>query len=264
MQAPEGTLISYATQPGNVALDGNDGNSPYTKALARTIRRPGLDIFQTFNEVGLAVMQDTGNSQQPWLSSSPIKGTFYFAGGQSGGLVAETPLSNAPINVAERAWSVIQNTTSIAVIEDFIRQFGDTPYGSMARARFSELKKSQVAAVPQPGLPDKIISPAPSSSSTSAGSRPFDGKWTITRNGPDCPLPTYTFTITIEDFRTQGKAGGGLVQGTVSPTGSISFNHPTATGSLSVNFTGSLRDGNGNGSFRGPGLCNGTFIAKKD
>ena len=36
MRAPEGTLISYATQPGNVALDGADGHSPYTKALAAT------------------------------------------------------------------------------------------------------------------------------------------------------------------------------------------------------------------------------------
>jgi uncharacterized caspase-like protein len=55
MRAPEGTLISYATQPGSVAQDGDGGNSPYTKALAQTIRRAGLDIFQTFNEVGLAV-----------------------------------------------------------------------------------------------------------------------------------------------------------------------------------------------------------------
>ena len=72
MIAPEGTFISYATQPGNVALDGDDGNSPYTKALAQIMRRPGLDIFQTFNEVGLAVMQATSGSQQPWQSSSPI------------------------------------------------------------------------------------------------------------------------------------------------------------------------------------------------
>jgi uncharacterized caspase-like protein len=80
MQAPEGTLISYATQPGNVAQDGADGNSPYSKALAQTIRRGGLDIFGTFNSVGLAVKRSTGGSQQPWLSSSPIEGTFYFAG----------------------------------------------------------------------------------------------------------------------------------------------------------------------------------------
>ncbi len=78
MRAPEGTLISYATQPGSVAQDGTDGHSPYTRALASTVRRAGLDIFQTFNQVGLAVKRSTGGSQQPWVSSSPIDGTFYF------------------------------------------------------------------------------------------------------------------------------------------------------------------------------------------
>jgi TPR repeat protein len=79
LRAPEGTLISYATQPGNVAQDGSDGHSPYTRALAATMRRPGLDLFQTFNEVGLTVKRTTGGSQQPWVSSSPIDGDFYFS-----------------------------------------------------------------------------------------------------------------------------------------------------------------------------------------
>ena len=79
MQAPEGTLISYATQPGNVALDGGEGDSPYTKALVATMVRPGLGLFDTFNEVGLAVKQATGGQQQPWLASSPIEGGFNFA-----------------------------------------------------------------------------------------------------------------------------------------------------------------------------------------
>jgi len=78
MRAPEGTLISYATQPGSVAMDGRDGHSPYTRALAVTVKQPGLDLFQTFNQVGLAVKRETGGSQQPWVSSSPIDGSFYF------------------------------------------------------------------------------------------------------------------------------------------------------------------------------------------
>ena len=78
MRAPEGTLISYATQPGSVALDGSDGHSPYTKALVATVKQAGLDIFQTFNQVGLAVKRQTGGAQQPWVSSSPIDGSFYF------------------------------------------------------------------------------------------------------------------------------------------------------------------------------------------
>lgn len=85
MQAPEGTLISFATQPGNVALDGNSTNSPFTRALADTIRRPGLGLFDAFNAVGLEVKRATGGTQQPWVSSSPIGGNFFFAG------VAPTP-----------------------------------------------------------------------------------------------------------------------------------------------------------------------------
>ena len=81
MQAPEGTLISFATEPGTVAQDGSDGNSPYTKALAEIIRTPGLGIFDTFNQVGLKVKQSTGGAQRPWLSSSPIEGAFYFKPG---------------------------------------------------------------------------------------------------------------------------------------------------------------------------------------
>jgi hypothetical protein len=80
MQAPVGTLISFATQPRSVALDGDDGHSPYTRALAEAMQRPGSGLFKTFNEVGLAVEKATGGAQLPWLSSSPISGNFYFAG----------------------------------------------------------------------------------------------------------------------------------------------------------------------------------------
>ena len=79
MRAPEGTLISYATQPGAVAADGDGANSPYTIALASNMKQPGLDIFRLFNRVGLQVKRETGNSQLPWVSSSPIDGDFFFA-----------------------------------------------------------------------------------------------------------------------------------------------------------------------------------------
>jgi hypothetical protein len=80
MPAPVGTLISFATQPRSVSLDGIDGHSPYTKALAEAMQKPGYGLFKTFNEVGLAVDKATGGQQLPWLSSSPITGNFYFAG----------------------------------------------------------------------------------------------------------------------------------------------------------------------------------------
>jgi tetratricopeptide (TPR) repeat protein len=84
MRAPEGTLISFATEPGTVAQDGTDGDSPYTKALAEVIRTPGLDLLHTLNRVGLRVKKSTGGAQLPWYSSSPIEGEFYFKPGSSG------------------------------------------------------------------------------------------------------------------------------------------------------------------------------------
>ena len=74
MQAPEGTLISYATQPGNVAQDGADGDSPYTKALAEIVPRSGLDIFQTFNQVGLAVKKGDRRSATALAFKLPDRG----------------------------------------------------------------------------------------------------------------------------------------------------------------------------------------------
>jgi TIR domain len=51
---------------------------------------------------------------------------------------------------AFQAWMATKDTTSQAILQDFIRQFGTTPYGSMARARLKELQ----AAVPK--QPDKV------------------------------------------------------------------------------------------------------------
>jgi hypothetical protein len=80
IQAPEGTVISYSTQPGTVADEGSGDISPYTEAVTRAVREPGLNVFRVFNEVGLIVKKKTNGEQEPWISSSPIEGEFYFAG----------------------------------------------------------------------------------------------------------------------------------------------------------------------------------------
>jgi Caspase domain len=258
MHAPEGTLISYATQPDSVARDGSDGNSPYTRALVEAIRKPGQDIFQTFNTVGLAVKQATAGSQQPWVSYSPITGSFYFAGQSAGSataaaLPAPAPASAPPPAVAPaaadeaaRAWSVTQNTTSIAVIEDFIRQFGGTVYGSLARARLTELKKTQSAAVtPRQIQPDK--SPLPS------------GKYDVVAS---CYASTFTITATGPTFSGSSQwtccPGPRLdpIRGSVQ-NGKITFIHDcNGQGSLiecKQTYVGSMMDDGASGQWSGTG-----------
>jgi hypothetical protein len=50
-------------------------------------------------------------------------------------------------NEAERAWAVTKDTTSPAVLQAFIRRFGKTVYGEMARARLDELNKRQITII---------------------------------------------------------------------------------------------------------------------
>jgi Caspase domain len=78
MRAPQGTVIGFATQPNQpntTAADGPPGsNSPFAKALETYLGVRGLSLFTMVNEVGLAVMDATNNTQQPWISASPISG----------------------------------------------------------------------------------------------------------------------------------------------------------------------------------------------
>src|SRR5882757_3676984 len=107
IRAPEGTLLSYATQPGNVALDGDDGHSPYTRALVEAMQKPGLDVLQTFNQVGLVVKRTTGSAQQPWVSTSPIDGSFYFSGNaprqSSTGQISTSQISTSQVTTSQIA-----------------------------------------------------------------------------------------------------------------------------------------------------------------
>ncbi|HJZ22527.1 MAG TPA: caspase family protein, partial [Bradyrhizobium sp.] len=95
MPASPGTLISFATQPRSVSFDGDDGHSPYTRALAETMQHPGYGLFKTFNEVGLLVEKATNGQQLPWVSSSPIASSFYFVGKSAATDTARAPAPSA-------------------------------------------------------------------------------------------------------------------------------------------------------------------------
>ncbi len=77
MKASVGTLIAYATQPGNVAEDGVGENSPFTTGLLRHLREPGVEIREILTEVRVAVLAETEQRQIPWDHSS-LTEEFYF------------------------------------------------------------------------------------------------------------------------------------------------------------------------------------------
>lgn len=72
-----GTFISYSTQPGNVALDGDGANSPFTTALVKGVAEQGRTLNAVMVEVRREVLAATQGKQVPWDHSS-LTGDFYF------------------------------------------------------------------------------------------------------------------------------------------------------------------------------------------
>lgn len=63
-------MISFATQPDNVAYDGTGRNSFFTEALLSHIYTPGLDVSDLMISVRKDVLAATGGRQIPWENSS--------------------------------------------------------------------------------------------------------------------------------------------------------------------------------------------------
>ncbi len=80
LATPSGTgdlLIGFATAPGEVALDGDGENSPFTLALLKHLPTKGLEIEVMLKRVRNEVSTLTAGSQIPWVSSG-LRKEFYF------------------------------------------------------------------------------------------------------------------------------------------------------------------------------------------
>lgn len=75
--APKGTIIGFATSPGEVAYDGTGRNGTYTSALLQHIDTPDCSIETMFKRVRNTVAAASGNRQTSWEHTS-LSGEFYF------------------------------------------------------------------------------------------------------------------------------------------------------------------------------------------
>ena len=71
------TLIVYSAEPGKIAEDGIGRNSPFAAAVLTHIATPGLEVEVMLKRVTAAVLNATGNKQQPERLSR-LASEFYF------------------------------------------------------------------------------------------------------------------------------------------------------------------------------------------
>ena len=135
-----GTLLVYATQPGNVALDGNGAHSPFTQGLLDYIATPDIEVRQMLTRVRAAVLQATGGKQVPWDHSS-LTGDFFFVPRE---IVVAPP---APARDHELAfWESVKDSHDPADFQAYLEQYPGGTFAALARNRLAALQPQQQAA----------------------------------------------------------------------------------------------------------------------
>src|SRR6201997_1821559 len=100
MKSGEGTLIAFATGPGQTALDGQEGtNSPFTRALIAHITMPGTEIQQEMTEVRAQVNEETNKGQLPWGHTN-LTGSVYLNPVAAPAANTAAAATSAPVAVA--------------------------------------------------------------------------------------------------------------------------------------------------------------------
>ena len=122
VESGEGTLISFSTQPGNVALDGKGRNSPYAAALMKHIAVPGDDLPTILINVRNDVMRATERRQVPWEHSA-MTAKFYFS-----------PPKSTQAQVELAFWMAVKDTNNPAVLATYLDRYPSGEFATVARA----------------------------------------------------------------------------------------------------------------------------------
>lgn len=75
--AKQGSIVAFATAPGDVASDGEGRNGLYTAKLMKYINTPGLKLEEVFKMSRIDVLGESIGRQTPWENNS-LTGEFYF------------------------------------------------------------------------------------------------------------------------------------------------------------------------------------------
>lgn len=147
---PRGTVIVYATDPGNVASDGTGRNGLFTGGLLHALKGPDLSLHKVLVSTSTEVVEASHNTQTPYINGPvTVQDSFYFAPGSN--VTVVTPGATVPASDAEIIfWNSIANSTSPADYQAYLDQYPKGRFATLAKAR----AHPQVAA----------LTPAPASS----------------------------------------------------------------------------------------------------
>ncbi|MDC7787268.1 caspase domain-containing protein [Rhodoplanes sp. TEM] len=153
MKSGEGTLIAFATGPGQTALDGAEGgNSPFTRALLAHLATPGIEIQQAMTRVRAQVSEETKKQQLPWGHTNLTGSVFVNPAGAPALAPADTPLSadaapavgtqtRSAVSEAElEFWRTIRDSNKPEELNAYLLNFPNGQFRPIALSRLAALQ----------------------------------------------------------------------------------------------------------------------------
>ncbi|MDP2132819.1 MAG: caspase family protein [Sulfuritalea sp.] len=143
--APVGSLLAYATAPGNVASDGEGQNGLYTEHLVRELGQRGTRIEDALKRVRLNVRLASNGAQIPWETTSLEGDVYIFDSGAA--KLSETEIERQlEADIAE--WTRIKSSKNIDDWIGYLRNFPNGRFAEIAQMRVNRLlaEAEQLAA----------------------------------------------------------------------------------------------------------------------
>lgn len=222
--APKGTVIVYATDPGNVASDGTGRNGLFTAGLLTAFKGKDLTLDGVLTTASAEVEKASGQTQTPYVNGpKTLQKSFHF----------QVTVEPGRGEIEKTFWTSIERSNDAADFEAYLQRYPNGSYKALAENRLKRLKADQQA----PAAPS---STAPPTASATGSSTAFDGRWAITlicedvgEGGKVAKGYTFNFFSDVKEGRLTGQKGEPGTPGSLTLVGVIK-----ADGAAEINANG--------------------------
>ncbi|CAN5493361.1 caspase family protein [soil metagenome] len=213
---PKGTVIIYATDPGNVAADGKGRNGLFTAGLLSAFKGKDLTLDGVLTVASAEVEQASGQKQTPYVNGpKTLQKNFNF----------RITVEPGRGEIEKTFWSSIERSSDPADFQAYLKKYPEGSYAALAENRLKALKTT--AAAPSV-VPNVVPSVVPSVAPSSGPSSSFDGQWSVALVCEDAQdrnklVKGYkmNFPLEVRQGQMRGQAGAAGKAASLVMTGSI-------------------------------------------
>ncbi len=134
--APKGTVIVYATDPGNVASDGTGRNGLFTAGLLTAFKGKDLTLDGVLTTASAEVEKASGQTQTPYVNGpKTLQKSFHF----------QVTVEPGRGEIEKTFWTSIERSNDAADFEAYLQKYPNGSYKALAENRLKKLKADQQA-----------------------------------------------------------------------------------------------------------------------